>query len=230
MKDMAINIRTLRCLVVDDEPLAAALISSYVRKTAFLELVAEVNSAAEALECLEKNDIDVVFTDIHMPGMSGMQLARMIPEGVRTVFTTAYADHALEGFDAGAVHYLLKPVAYEQFLEAARRAATMFPQSPRFLNVKADYRLLRIPVSEIEYVEGLKDYVKIYRLGEGRPVLTQMSMKAVEEALGSGFARVHRSFIVNMARVRMIEKGNIVMPRGPVPIGDTYRKSLADRL
>lgn len=230
MKDKYVTVSPLRCLVVDDEPLAAALISSYVRRTDYLELVGEAGSAAEALRILDNGTVDLLFTDIHMPGMNGVQLARQIPPGVRTVFTTAYADHALEGFDAGAIHYLLKPVSYAQFLEAAERAAGMCVPPRRFFNVKADYHLLRIPVDDIEYVEGLKDYVKIYTAAEARPVITQMSMKAVEEALGRGFVRVHRSFIVNLAKVRVIERGVIRMHRGTVPIGDTYRKTLAAKL
>lgn len=230
MSDAVINKGELRCLVLDDEPLAAALIAGYVRRTEGLHLVAELNSVPRALEIINSEKIDILFTDIHMPAMSGIELARRLPPGVMTVFTTAYSHHALEGFDTGAIHYLLKPVSYSRFLEAANRAMARRAAAVRYLNIKSEYRLLRLPVGDIDYVEGLKDYVKIYSGGDKRPVLTQMSMKAVEEALGVGFVRVHRSYIVNLDKVKVIERGAIEMPQGKVPIGDTYRKTLAEKL
>ena len=228
----------LRCLVVDDEPLAAKLISTYVERTPFLELIAEVHSAEAALAEVNRTDssVDLIFLDIHMPRLSGMQLARLMPRGVKVVFTTAYADHAVEGFRVNALDYLLKPVSYDEFLQAATRALSAtepyvaetaaVTDKSRFILVKSEYRLLRIPVADIIYIEGLKDYVKIYLDGgpDSRPVMTLMSMKSLEESLPQpGFVRVHRSFIVNMDKVRVVERNNIILAGRCIPVSDSYR-------
>lgn len=229
------NPANIRCLVVDDEPLAARLISTYVERTPFLSLVAEVHTPEAALEFINEGDIDLVFLDIHMPRLSGMQLARILPDSARVVFTTAYADHAVEGFRVNAIDYLLKPVSYEDFLEAAVRAQKIFeatanvvapvPPAADFLTVKSEYRLLRIPFDEIIYIEGLKDYVRINTGDGSKPVLTLMSMKSLEEALpASQFMRVHRSFIVNLDKVRLIERNSIILAGRCIPVGDSYRK------
>ncbi len=225
----------IKCLVVDDEPLAARLIGSYVERTPFLSLVATVNSAAEALAVMASDTIDLVFLDIRMPGLSGMDLARQLGNGPKIVFTTAYSDHAVEGFAVNALDYLLKPVSYEEFMRAAGRAlasvsgrteekAEPLPSSG-FITVKSEYRLVRIPVAEIDYIEGLKDYVKIVLADGSRPVLTLMSMKSLEEMLPeASFMRVHRSFIVNMDKVRVIERNCVVMGRQLIPVSESARK------
>jgi len=225
----------IKCLVVDDEPLAARLIGSYVERTPFLSLVATVNSAAEALAVMASDTVDLVFLDIRMPCLSGMDLARQLGNGPKIVFTTAYSDHAVEGFAVNALDYLLKPVSYEEFMRAAGRAlaavsgrteekAEPLPSSG-FITVKSEYRLVRIPVAEIDYIEGLKDYVKIVLADGSRPVLTLMSMKSLEEMLPeASFMRVHRSFIVNMDKVRVIERNCVVMGRQLIPVSESARK------
>ncbi len=232
---------TLRCLVVDDEPLAAKLISTYVERTPFLTLVAEVHTPEEALLKATEADVDLIFLDIRMPRLSGMQLARLFPANIRVVFTTAYADHAVEGFRVNALDYLLKPVSYEEFLEAANRALRDYEQrlnavasqqtqqlapAAGFLMVKSEYRHVRLPMSDIVYVEGLKDYIKIYVESETqRPVLTLMSMKAIEDALPAPtFVRVHRSYIVNLDKVRVIERNSIIIAGRCIPISESYRQ------
>ncbi len=226
----------LRCAVVDDEPLASALIASYVRRTPFLELAGEFSNGAEALAAAMAGDIDLMFLDIHMPQLDGLQLATRLPRRTRVVFTTAYSDHAVDGFNLNALHYLLKPVSYEEFLEAASRALEATDtrtqsQAPRFLTVKSEYRVVRIPVEDIDFVEGLKDYVKIYRNGQERPLLTNMSMKAAEEALAAAnFMRVHRSFIINLDRVRVVERGNIIINGRAIPVSDSCRRRFADAI
>ncbi len=231
---------TLRCLVVDDEPLASALIATYVRRTPFLTLVAELNSAEDALAAAMDGSIDLIFLDIHMPRLSGIQLAERLPRKTRVVFTTAYSDHALDGFGVNALHYLLKPVSYEEFLEAASRALdtrtasmkeTAASATREFLTVKSEYKLLRIPVQDIDFIEGLKDYVKIYAGGSERPVLTLMSMKAAEEALpAENFMRVHRSFIVNLDKVRVVERNCIIMNGRAIPVSDSCRRRFCSAL
>lgn len=229
------NDKKIRCAVVDDEPLAAALIASYVRRTPFLELVAEINDSSEALALALGGGIDLMFLDIHMPHMDGMTLASRLPQSTRVVFTTAYSDHALEGYSVNALHYLLKPVSYEEFLQGASRALdivghTAMPQQPQpeYLTVKCDYKVVRVPLAEIDFIEGLKDYVKIYSGGSTKPLVAAMSMKAAEEALPqSSFMRVHRSFIVNLQRVRIVERNCILLNGRAIPVSDNCRKRFA---
>lgn len=228
----------IRCLVVDDEPLAAALISSYVGRTPFLDLVAEVHSAEEALERIKDSEIRLVFMDIRMPRLSGMQLAKLIPENVRVVFTTAYSDHAVEGFRVNALDYLLKPVSYEEFLEAALKARKEMSLSDiapavtgkRHLLVKSEYKLLRLAYDDIIYIEGLKDYVKIFVENDKNPVLSLMSIKNLEEVLPAPFVRVHRSFIVNLDKVRVVERNCINLAGKIIPISDSYRADFMQKL
>lgn len=228
----------LQCLVVDDEPLAAKLISTYVERTPFLALAAEVYTPEDAIARINSGGIDLIFMDIHMPRLSGMQLAKLIPDSVRIVFTTAYSDYAVEGFRVHALDYLLKPVSYDEFLEAANRAledretrqvsaSAVQATTPQqdFLMVKSEYRLLRLAMNDIVYIEGLKDYVKINLASDSKPVLTLMSMKALEEALPDNrFVRVHRSFIVNMDCVRVIERNSIILAGRCIPVSESYRR------
>ncbi|MDE6207049.1 MAG: LytTR family DNA-binding domain-containing protein [Muribaculaceae bacterium] len=239
---------TIRCLVVDDEPLAAALISSYVNRTPGLVLVGEAHNADAALAVVNAEAVDLVFLDIHMPGLSGTQLARLLPATTRVVFTTAYTDHALEGFRLDALHYLLKPVSYEEFMEAIVRARRLLQSRPdvaetapdeqtqtrvsrEFITVKSEYRLVRIPVAEIEYIEGLKDYVKIYTAESDKAILSLMSIKSLEDTLPpEQFMRVHRSFIVNIDKVRVVERNCIIMGGRAIPVSDSYRRDFLARI
>lgn len=234
----------IRCLVVDDEPLAVKLISSYVERTPYLELSATASSATEAMALLESQSFDLVFLDIQMPRLTGVELAELLPESTKVVFVTAYSDYALEGFRVNALDYLLKPVSYDDFRRAAMRAHALFserrsaapavgePGAEAFITVKSEYRLRRIPLASIRYVEGLKDYVKIYVDGEVNPVLTLMSMKNVEQTLPSeSFMRVHRSFIVNLNEVRTIERNRIIFADDKyVPVSDSYRREFFRRI
>lgn len=229
---------TIRCMIVDDEPLAVKLLETYVARTPFLELAGTAYSAEEALASIASCAPSLVFLDINMPGLSGMQLARLLPEGVKVIFTTAYSDHAAEGFRVRAVDYLLKPISYEDFLEGATRvlpsATFAAPKDsglkPAFILVKSEYKLLRIPVESIQFIEGLKDYVKIYVEGEQRSILTLMSMKSLEESLPAQFIRVHRSFIINMDKVRVIERNAIIMADRSIPVSESYRKRFFSEL
>ncbi len=230
--------RKLNSLVVDDEPLAVRLMSSYVERTPFLNLSGTAQSGADALAFLNDNPVDLVFLDIHMPGFSGMDLARQLQNGPRIVFTTAYSDHAVDGFAVNALDYLLKPVSYEEFMRAASRALSYYTpkdvvqeSASGFITVKSEYRIIRIPVENIDYVEGLKDYVKIVTSDGEKPVLTLMSMKSLEEMLPeAGFMRVHRSFIVNMDKVRVVERNCILMGRQLIPVAESVRKRFLSAL
>ncbi len=230
----------LTCAIVDDEPFALALLEGYVRQTPFLDLQGRYASAVEAAAGLAAAPVDLLFLDIQMPGWSGMDFARTLPSRTRVVFTTAFSQYAVEGFRADALDYLLKPVAYPEFLEAARRALRWFAlQRPAAapaagescIYVKSDYKLLRVDTREMLYVEGLKDYVKIHLEGRPRPILSLASLKAMEEALPpADFLRVHRSFIVRKDKIRVVERNRIVFGKEHVPVGDSYKQAFLDYL
>lgn len=229
----------LHTCIIDDEPLAASLIEEYVRRTPFLELVGIYNSAQEAAKQLFSNEVDLVFLDINLPQLSGVELARILPPGCKVVFITAHENYAVDGFKVGAVDYLLKPVDYEEFLGAARKAlasgsaraeSVSTPKTPRsHIIVKSEYRLVQIATSDIVYIEGLKDYIKIFVEGEPKPVLTLMNMRTLEAELPSGrFMRVHRSFIVNTDKIKVIERNRIVFDAVQIPISESYKQDFSE--
>lgn len=234
----------ITCIVVDDEPLAVELMEGYVRKTPFLDLKGSFYSASAAFEALRRDAVDLIFCDIQMPELNGMELARMLPQRTRVIFTTAFSNYAVEGFRVNALDYLLKPISYQDFLTSAGKALKWFemaesngqggketalPVSAIF--VKTDYRLLRLELDDILYIEGLKDYVKIYLQSRPEPVLSLMSMKSLEEQLPSErFVRVHRSYIIQPSRMSYIERGQVVFGKARIPVSDTYRQVLHDFL
>lgn len=222
---------SLRCIVVDDEPLACRLIASYVERTEGLELCGSYTSALHALDAINKENPDIAFLDIQMPELTGLDIARRINAQTKVVFTTAYRDFAVEGFQVNAIHYLLKPISYAEFLQAVERASAGRSEQQQFISVKSEYRLIRIPVNDILYIEGLKDYIKIYIDGQPRPVLTLMSMKAIEATLPSeSFMRVHRSYIANTDRIRVLEQGRIVYGDTRIPVSDSCKPLLLERI
>ncbi len=224
----------IKVCVIDDEPLAAELIAGYVKRTSFLELEGVYSSAQEAVRPIMEGRVNLVFLDIQMPMLNGLEFARLMPKGVKVVFVTAYSDFALDSFKVGAVDYLLKPVDYEEFVGAATRAMAQIspqpacgaPASPHndYLIVKSEYKLQQIKVSEILYVEGLKDYVKIWLDGSNRSITTLLNMRSLEQSLPSEtFMRVHRSFIVNLDKIRTIERNRIVFGNVAIPVSESYR-------
>ncbi len=238
----------LRCCVIDDEPLASGLIASYIEKTPFLELAGEYSSPRDAISTILNSRIDIVFLDIQMPQLNGIEFAKIIPQTTRIIFTTAYSDYAVEGFRVNALDYLLKPVSYEEFLAAAKRAlewhelnsrADSTPSRPadgdtastdgEFIIIKSEYKLVQIPVRDILYVEGLKDYVKIYVEGSDKSIMTLLSMKTLEQTLpSSSFMRVHRSYIVNLSKIRFIERNRIIFGKTQIPVSESYKDSFAE--
>ncbi len=227
--------RSIRCCVIDDEPLALALIKDYVEKTPFLQLVNAFPSASSAIKTIIEEDIDLVFLDIQMSELNGTEFARVVPPHCRVIFVTAFDKYALEAFRVNALDYLLKPVNYSEFMEAANKALRWFVMEERAnaqgdvedcIIVKSEYKLVQIPIDDILYIEGLKDYVKIYLEGAGGCIMSLMSMKTFESGLPSSrFMRVHRSFIVQMSKVRMIERNRIVFGKQYIPISDTYKNA-----
>ena len=227
----------LKCAIIDDEPLALGLIESYVKKTDFLKLEGSYASAVEAMSQLTKHPVDLLFLDIQMPELSGMEFSRMLPPSTRIVFTSAFEQYARDGYRVNALDYLLKPISYTSFLEAARKALQWFELMHRQFDeresifVKSDYKLVQIELRNILYIEGLKDYIKIYEEGAAKPILSLMSMKSMEEQLpASRFMRVHRSYIVQKDKIRVIDRGRIVFGKTYIPVSDSYKQAFQDFL
>ncbi len=230
---------TLRCCVIDDEPLAAKLIAGYIEKTPYMKLVDVFSSAQEAVKCVLEERVDLVFLDINMPQLNGIEFAKIIPPTCRIIFTTAYDNYAIEGFKVNALDYLLKPINYEEFVAASNKAlhhtelrlqANAMTMNREYIIVKSEYKLIQIPVSDITYIEGLKDYVKIYTdVDSGKSVMTLMNMRTLEQALPTPrFMRVHRSFIVNTSKIRVVERNRIVFGKTYVPISESYKQAFSD--
>ena len=226
----------LRCAIIDDEPLALDLMESYVKKTPFLSLCGRYSSAVEAMDSLRENPVDLLFLDIQMPELDGLEFSRMTGKECRIIFTTAFSQYALDGYKVDALDYLLKPVSYQEFLKAADKALEWFSLKNRSeeksrIFVKSEYNLIGIETARILYVEALKDYVKICLEGEARPVLSLMSLKSLEGLLPADrFVRVHRSYIVQPSKVRVIERNHIVFGKERIPISDNYRQAFFDAL
>lgn len=224
----------IRVVAIDDEPLALQLVKGYVEKTPSLDLAGLFDNPVDAVAFIRSSDVDLVLLDIQMPDLTGTEMARVIAGGPKVIFTTAYEKYALEGFRLDAVDYLLKPFSYAEFVRAITKASKLIELEMRelpglevrndFLFIKSDYKIRRINFSEILYIEGLKDYVKIFLVGEKKPVLSLSTMKALEARLpGDRFMRVHRSYIVNLEMVKVIERNRIVHGDVRIPVTDQYR-------
>lgn len=227
----------LKCAIVDDEPLALGLLESYVAKTPFLELAGKYSSAVQAMKELPEKQVDLLFLDIQMPELNGLEFSRMVDSRTRIVFTTAFEQYALDGYKVNALDYLLKPISYTDFLQAANKAVQWFEllNQPHdeitSIFVKSDYKLVQIELDNILYIEGLKDYVKIYEEGSQRPILSLMSMKAMEELLPSSrFMRVHRSYIVQKSKIRIIDRGRIIFGKTSIPVSESYKSAFQEYL
>jgi two-component system LytT family response regulator len=225
---------TIKCLAIDDEPLALKQIGSYINKTPFLELAALCNNAFSAMEFLKENQADLLFVDISMPDLSGMDFVKSLTIKPLIIFTTAYSEYAIDGFKEDALDYLLKPIGYKDFLRAANKANSMFELKTAHsekkdvtrdhLFVKSDYKIIRIEFSDIKYIESVHEYVRIHLLND-KPVMSHISLKSIEEQLpASSFLRVHRSFIVNSSRIKTIERNRIVFENNVyIPVSDQYK-------
>lgn len=230
---------TVRCIAVDDEPLALDIIESYVSKLPFLKLVRTCSSATEAMQVLQEEQIDLMFLDIEMPELTGIQFLNILKHQPLIIFTTAYPDYALEGFNQDAVDYLLKPIPFDRFLKAVTKAQerllrngkpadapkTSVPHAPPeqdFMFVKADYKTIRVDFKDILWIEGLKDYIIIQT--RDQKIITLLSMnKMMEKLQDSKFLRVHRSFIVSLQKIDSIEKSRIRIGSKEIPIGEVYK-------
>ena len=251
----------IRCLAIDDEPLALQQIVTYISKVPFLELAAQCQSAVEARTFLEHDTVDAIFCDINMPDLNGMDFVKSLAAPPLVVFTTAYSEYAVEGFRVNAVDYLLKPFGLQDFQRAANRLkerletssppAGLTPNpSPRgegnikregaedlFIFLKTDSRIVKVALSDIRYIEGMSEYLKVWLDSQPKPIITLLSMKKMEEYLPTGFMRIHRSYIVNLTKIQEVNKNRVILTPSPstlhsslstlhsLPIGDLYKEA-----
>lgn len=225
----------LKCLIIDDEPLAIDLLKAYVEKTSFLELAGTFDSAPSSIERIQKGDINLLFLDINMPHISGLEFSKTLPTSLKVVFTTAYDQFAIESFRLNALDYLLKPINYTEFLQAANKALEWFrltdAQQSTSIYIKSGYRIEKIEFNDILYIENQKDYVKFHLENVKEPLSSLMSLQSLEEKLPTKqFMRVHRSFIVNLDKVKTIERNCIVFGKEYVPISESYKNKFMDFL
>ncbi len=227
----------IRTIAIDDEPLALQLVSSYIEKTPALELAGAFDNPIDAMEYLEENPVDLIFLDIEMPDLNGIEFARLLENKPKLVFTTAYEKYALQGFKLEAIDYLLKPFGYPDFLKAVEKVRKQIgyekaankeeiSSNNEFLFLKSEYKIRRINFNDIIYIEGLKDYIKVYVQNQDKPIMSLNSMKAIESKLPSEkFMRVHRSYIVNLERIETVERSRIVFGKVYIPVSEQYKEA-----
>ena len=237
----------ISCLAIDDEPLALQQLVAYISKVPFLELAAQCQSAMEARAFLEHDTVDAIFCDINMPDLNGMDFVKSLAAPPLVVFTTAYSEYAVEGFRVNAVDYLLKPFGLQDFQRAANRllsrkeergntpdsdiprSTSVVPPSSENDNVlflKTDYRIVKVSIPDIRYIEGMSEYLKVWIKGEAKPIITLLSMKKMEERLPDYFMRIHRSYIINLTMIQEVNKNRVMMDADTyLPIGDLYKEA-----
>ncbi len=235
----------IKVLAIDDEPLALKQLTSYIGKVPFLQLAGACQSALQAQKIIENEVVDAIFCDINMPDLNGMDFVRQLPAPPIIVFTTAYSEYAVEGYKVNAVDYLLKPYGMNDFLRAAMKVQEQYnlhhQDTPResspvqddgTIFVKTDYRVVRIAISDIRYVEGMSEYLRIYLEGQPKPVITLLAMKKMEDYLPSAsFMRIHRSYIVNLQKIMEVNKNRVILDSDTyLPIGDLYKERFNDYL
>ena len=230
----------IRCLAIDDEPLALELLVDNISKVPFLQLVASCESVTDAMKVMATEKVDLLFLDIQMPGLTGIQFIESMTEKPMIILITAYKQYALEGYNLDVTDYLVKPVSIDRFIKACNKAKELFElksaqknknlskSNPEFIFVNADYSLVKINLSDIIFIEGLKDYIKIHLKSAKNPVVTRMPMKTIEEQLpASQFIRIHKSYIVSVAFITTIRKSSVFVDSLELPLSDTYKENLS---
>ena len=231
----------ITAIAIDDEPLALQLVTGYIQRTPGLKLLGGFDNPLDAIEFMTHETIDLIFVDIRMPDLSGLEFTRSLVRGSKVIFTTAYDKYAIDGFRLDVVDYLLKPFSYEEFLKAVLKAQKIIKlekgvpdkveANNEFLFLKSDYKIKRINFNDILYIEGLKDYVKVYTKNAVKPVMSITTMKLLESKLPeSKFMRVHRSFIVNLEKIDTIERSRIVFGKTYIPVSDQYKDKFQEFL
>lgn len=230
----------IRCIAIDDERLALDLLEDNIRQVPYLHLVARCKNAMKAMEVLQNEPVDLIFLDIQMPGLSGIQFLNTLENPPMVILHTAYEQYALKGFELNVVDYLVKPVSFERFLKACNRTKALDDMRKENSKVEEDaidhlffnveYSLVKVILSDIRYVEGLKDYVKIFLTSSAKPVITRMNLKAMERRLPPGcFARVHKSYIIRLEKITAIKRDFICLGEKEIPFSESY-KSVVERV
>ncbi|CAA9201742.1 MULTISPECIES: LytTR family DNA-binding domain-containing protein [Flavobacterium] len=236
----------MKCVIIDDEPLAVELLEDFVRKVDSLELISTFNNAIDAVSFINQNNVDLIFLDIQMPHFSGIDFLNTIEKKPLVIFTTAFSDYAVEGFNLGAVDYLVKPIPFHRFLKSVVRAQQVLNPSTAiqaisenttapeleqdFMFVRAEYENVKMNFSDILFIEGLKDYVKIYTT-DNKFTLTLISLIKLENLLSSkGFSRIHRSYIINIKHVKSIQKNKVLISDKRIPISESYKNAFFERI
>jgi DNA-binding LytR/AlgR family response regulator len=228
-------------VAIDDEPLALQLVAGYIEKTPGLKLAGKFDNPVEASEFISNNHVELIFVDIQMPDLNGIEFTRLLEKGPKVIFTTAFEKYAIDGYKLDIVDYLLKPFSYEEFLASVKKARNLISleqkamhkveSNEEFLFLKSDYKIRRINFNDILYIEGLKDYVKVYTRNDPKPILTISTLKLIESKLPeSKFMRVHRSFIVNLKRIETIDRSRIVFGKAYIPVSDQYKEKFQEFL
>jgi len=231
----------INTIAIDDEPLALQLVTGYIEKTPGLNLLGKFDNPLDAMDFIARENVDLIFIDIRMPDLSGLEFTRSMAKGPKVIFTTAYEKYALDGFKLDVVDYLLKPFSYEEFLKAVQKVQKLIKlekgvpdkvdANNEFLFLKSDYKIKRINFNDILYIEGLKDYVKVYTQNTPKPVMSLTTMKLLESKLPEAkFMRVHRSFIVNLERIDTIERSRIVFGKTYIPVSEQYKEKFQEFL
>jgi two-component system LytT family response regulator len=222
----------IRCIIVDDEPLAVALLADYVTKTPGLEAVLRTTHVLEALQAVQEDKADLLFLDIQMPELTGIQFLKIIRNRCKVILTTAYTQYALDGYEHDVADYLLKPITLDRFMIAVQKAKERMVSPPRrqdHIFIKTEYRIQRVDLAAIQYIEALRDYVAVHT-GTGK-ILSLESMKHMEEVLPEDqFIRIHKSYIINCSRIDFLERGRVVIGKEYLPIGDTYKEKVRTKL
>ena len=224
----------ISCITIDDEPLALKQLGSYIDKIPYLTLLKSFSSAVKALEFLQENEVDLMFVDINMPDLSGMEFVKSLTNPSKVIFTTAYREYAVEGFQVDAADYLVKPISFAAFSKAIEKTKQRYfsqneqlvniKHDDKFLFIKSEYKIVRIDLNNIKYIEGMRDYIRIHQVHE-KPVMTLLNMNKIMEHLpAKNFMRIHRSYIVNLEKIQTIERNRIIFDKDVyIPISDQYK-------
>ena len=229
----------IRCIAIDDEPLALELLQDNISKVPFLQLIAACDNAIDAMRVMEQQSIDLIFLDIQMPGLTGLQFIQSMTVKPMIILITAYEKYALEGYNLDVTDYLVKPVSLERFIKACNKARELFDlrsankenaysSNPGYIFVNVEYSQVKIMIADILYIEGLKDYIKIHLQSTQRPIITRMAIKTIEEQLSaSSFVRIHRSYIVSIPHITSVRKTSVFIEKIELPVSDNYRDVIA---
>lgn len=227
----------INCIAIDDEPLALELLEDNISKLPYLKLVGSYDNAIDAMNALQHQQVDLVFLDIQMPGLTGLQLIQSLTVKPMFILVTAYEKYALEGFNLEVTDYLVKPVSLERFIKACNKAKELFDlkqqtavakTSPGYFFVNVEYSMVKVNHDDIVYIEGLKDYIKIHLHSTTKPIVTRMPMKTVEEQLPADkFVRIHKSYIVSVSFIASVRKSSVFINELELPVSDNYKEALA---